>query len=296
MSKPLDKQTFIITGAGKGLGRAYALHLAALGANVVVNNRRHAGEALSSAERVVAEISAAGGKAVAEHSDAEDPKSGEHLLAAALDHFGVLNGLVANAGVSEGASFHKQSLDDLRRTIEINLMGTLNVVHAAYQHLYQQGSGSIVVTTSVAGLYGEHGLPAYSTSKAGLLGLMYALSKEGKRHNVRVNALAPYGATQMTEEHLTDELKERMRPDRVAPVVAWLMNPACTVTGEIIIAGGGRMGTARVREPVPVETADDADFAAMDQAWQKLSSLPLEMAYRSALQHSGGFLRDLRSE
>ncbi len=291
MPKILQDQTFIITGAGKGLGRSYALHLAALGANIVVNNRSHAGEAQSSAERVVAEITAAGGKAIAEHSDAEDPNSGVNLLTRALDAFGGLDGLVANAGVAEGTSFHKQSLSELRRTIEINLMGTMNVVHAVYQRLYQQSHGSIVVSTSVAGLYGEHGLPAYSVSKAGLLGLMYALSKEGARHQVRVNALAPYGATQMTEEHLTDELKERMRPERVAPVVAWLMNPACSVNGEIIIAGGGLMGTARVREPVPVETADDADFAAMDQAWQKLSSLPLEIAYRGALQHSGGFLK-----
>lgn len=291
MSKPLQAQTFIITGAGKGLGRGYALHLAALGANVVVNNRSHAGEARSSAERVVAEITAAGGKAVAEHSDAEDPNSGENLLATALDTFGDLDGLVANAGVAEGTSFHKQSLAELRRTVEINLMGTMNVVHAVYQHLYQQSLGSIVVSTSVAGLYGEHGLSAYSVSKAGLLGLMYALSKEGVRHQVRVNALAPYGATQMTEEHLTDELKERMRPERVAPVVAWLMNPACSVSGEIIIAGGGLMGTARVREPVPVGIADDADFAAVDQAWRKLSGLPLDIAYRGALQHSGGFLK-----
>jgi len=120
---------------------------------------------------------------------------------------------------------------------------------------------------------------------------MYALSKEGARHQVRVNALAPYGATQMTEEHLTDELKERMRPERVAPVVAWLMNPACSVNGEIIIAGGGRMGTARVREPLPVAISDDADFSAIDQAWQQLSSLPLDQAFRGALQHSGAFLK-----
>jgi len=291
MSKPLDNKSFIITGAGKGLGRGYALHLAALGANIVVNNRSHAGEAQSSAERVVAEIRAAGGRAVAEHSDAEDPQSGERLLQSALDNFEGLDGLVANAGVAEGTSFHKQSLAELRRTIEINLMGTVNVVHAVYQYLYQQGRGSIVVSASVAGLYGEHGLPAYSTSKAALLGLMYALSKEGARHQVRVNALAPYGATQMTEEHLTDELKERMRPERVAPVVAWLMNPACSVNGEIIIAGGGRMGTARVREPLPVAISDDADFSAIDQAWQQLSSLPLDQAFRGALQHSGAFLK-----
>jgi NAD(P)-dependent dehydrogenase (short-subunit alcohol dehydrogenase family) len=291
MTRALEGKTFIITGAGKGLGRGYALHLASLGANVVVNNRSHAGQSQSSAERVVAEIIAAGGNAVADHSDAEDPQCGEYLLATALEAFDTVHGLVANAGVAEGTSFHKQSLEQFRRTVDINLMGTVYAVHPIYKYLYDQGQGSILVSTSVAGLYGEHGLPAYSTSKAGLLGLMYALSKEGKRHNVRVNALAPYGATQMTEEHLSEQLKERMRPERVAPVVAWLMNPACSVNGEVIIAGGGLMGTARVREPVPVEIADEADFTAVDQAWQKLSSLPLDLAFRGALQHSGAFLK-----
>lgn len=290
MSNPLQDQTFIITGAGKGLGRGYALHLASLGANIVVNNRSHAGESQSSAERVVAEITDAGGKAIAEHSDAEDPRSGERLLATALEHFGALHGLIANAGVAEGTSFHKQDLAQFCRTIDINLMGTVYAVHPIYKHLYEQEQGSIVVSTSVAGLYGEHGLPAYSTSKAALLGLMYVLSKEGKRHNVRVNALAPYGATQMTEEHLTEELKERMQPERVAPVVAWLMNPACSVNGEIIIAGGGRMGSERHREPIPVAYADDADFATIDQAWQVLTSQPYDQAFRGALQHSGAFL------
>jgi NAD(P)-dependent dehydrogenase (short-subunit alcohol dehydrogenase family) len=267
------------------------LHLATLGANVVVNNRSHAGENQSSAERVVAEIIAAGGNAVADHSEAEDPQCGEYLLAMALETFGSVHGLVANAGVAEGTSFHKQSLEQFRRTVDINLMGTVYAAHPIYKYLYDQGQGSIVVSTSVAGLYGEHGLPAYSTSKAGLLGLMYALSKEGKRHNVRVNALAPYGATQMTEEHLTEELKERMRTERVAPVVAWLMSPDCNVNGEIIIAGGGRMGTERHREPMPVAYADDADFTTMDQAWQTLTSQPYDQAYRGALQHSGAFVK-----
>ncbi|MDZ4731621.1 MAG: SDR family NAD(P)-dependent oxidoreductase [Xanthomonadales bacterium] len=287
----LQDKTFIITGAGKGLGRGYALHLASLGANVVVNNRSHVGETPSSAASVVAEIIAAGGKAVAEQSDAEDTLCGARLLQTALDSFGGIDGLVANAGVSEGTSFNKQDLAQFRRTIEINLMGTVNAVHPVYQHLYQQGHGSIVVSTSVAGLYGEHGLPAYSTSKAGLLGLMYALSKEGGRHNLRINALAPYAATQMTDEYLTDELRQQMHPERVAPVVAWLMNESCGVNGEIIIAGGGLMGHARVSEPVPVPIADEADFATIDQAWKQLREQPLEREYRSALQHSAAFLK-----
>jgi NAD(P)-dependent dehydrogenase (short-subunit alcohol dehydrogenase family) len=288
----LQDRTFIVTGGGKGLGRAYSRYLAALGANVVVNNRSHAGESISSAERVVAEITATGGKAVAEHSSAENVASGERLLACALDTFGRLDGLVANAGVSEGVSFHKQDLADFRKVIEINLMGTVNVVHPVFRHLYQQGHGSIIVSTSVAGLYGEHGLPAYSTSKAGLLGLMYSLSKEGARHQVRVNALAPYGSTQMTEENLSESMRERMNPDRVAPVVAWLMSEGCTVNGEVIIAGGGLMGTASTREPEPVPLpAPEAGFAAMAEAWNSLIGKPLECEYQGALQHFAGFIK-----
>jgi len=290
MANALQDQTFIITGAGKGLGRAYAVHLASLGANIVVNNRAHAGEVQSSAERVVAEIRAQGGKAAADHSDAEDEACGEKMLATAVQHFGGLDGLVANAGVAEGQSFHKQTLAELRRTIEINLMGTIQAVHPIYRYLYDQQRGSIVVSTSVAGLYGEHGLPAYSASKAGLLGFMRSLSKEGIRHQVRVNALAPYGATQMTDEHLTDALRQLMRPERVAPVVAWLMNENCTANGEIIIAGGGLLGTARVREPQPVAIPENGDFVAIEQAWLQLNDQPMDITYRGALQHSAGFL------
>jgi len=290
MALALDQQTFIITGAGKGLGRGYALHLAALGANVVVNNRRHEGESRSSAERLVDEITAAGGSAVAEHSEVESPDCGERLLAAALDTFGSLDGLVANAGVSEGRSFNKQELSDFRRVVEINLMGTVHAVHPVFRHLYRHRRGSIVLSTSVAGLYGEHGLPAYSTSKAGLLGLMQALSKEGRGHDVRVNALAPYAATQMTEENLPAAMRERLRPERVAPVVAWLLSGDCRVTGETIIAGGGRMTTAGVREPEPVAIPDNADFGAIAKAWDELGQRSLEKAYRGALDHFAGFM------
>ncbi|MEJ8567884.1 SDR family NAD(P)-dependent oxidoreductase [Elongatibacter sediminis] len=292
MTGPLHNRTYIITGAGKGLGRAYALHLARLGASLVVNNRKHEGERESSAERVVGEITAAGGQAVAEHSDAEDRACGERLLETALEAFGRVDGLIANAGVSEGRSFHKQSLEELHRTLDINLAGTLNAIHPVFRHCYEQSRGAFIVTTSVAGLYGEHGLPAYSTSKAGLIGLARAIGKEGGRHGVRVNALAPYGATQMTEAQLSDDLIERMRPERVAPVVAWLLSDDCPVNGEVVIAGGGRLATAGVREPSPVEIADDADFSTVARAWDELTQRSLERHYGGALDHFAGYLGD----
>ena len=210
----LKDKVIVITGAGKGLGRAYARYCASLGAHVVVNNRRHAGENVASADQTVEEIQREGGSAVAEYSSVEVPESGQNLLACALDAFGRVDALIANAGVTEGVAFRKQSLEAFRQIIELNLFGTVNAVQPFFRHLYEQRAGNILVSTSVAGLFGEHGLPAYSTAKAGVLGLMHSLSQEGARAGVRVNAIAPYGWTQMTREHLPKEFE----PSSAAPV------------------------------------------------------------------------------
>ena len=135
MPKPFDNKVVAITGAGKGLGRAYAHHFAALGARVVLNNRSHEGEQKSSADLVVEEIVSAGGDAIAEYSSVEDRKAGDRLLACAIKHYGRLDCLVANAGVIENRSFRKQSLEQFREVLEINLMGTVNVVHPIFRHM-----------------------------------------------------------------------------------------------------------------------------------------------------------------
>lgn len=275
MSGEFKGKVVAITGAGKGLGRAYALHFAALGASVVVNNRRHAGAAESSADRVVAEIRAAGGKAVADYNAVENPEAGAGLLASALENFGRLDCLVANAGITEGKPFRQQSLREFREVLEINLMGTVNVVHPAFCHLCEQQSGSVVVSTSSAGLFGEFGLPAYSTSKAGLIGLMRSLSLEAASKNVQVNAIAPYAATQMTERHLSGEVSAAMAPERVAPVVAWLASGA--VSGEILLAGGGHVARARMHTTRVMSVND-----IRDGNLEPLQRSPLDRAFDSA--------------
>ena len=289
-----ENRVVAITGAGKGLGRAYALYLAQLGASVIVNNRRHPGETLSSADQVVAEIRASGGRAVAEYSSVEDPVAGQGLLETALNSFGQLDALVANAGVSEGCTFHKQDLADFRQVLEINLMGTVNVVHPIYRHMYSEGKGAIVVSSSVAGLYGEHGLPAYSTSKAALLGLMYALSTEGASHGIRVNALAPFASTQMTSENMPPALDAQLQPDRVAPVVAWLISNQCTLNGETLITGAGRVARARSTETAPQSLPKGLDYdpEALQSAWDQLADQPLERNFRGALEQFGKFIVD----
>lgn len=290
MTVDFNNKVIAITGAGKGLGRAYAMHLAELGASVVVNNRRHEGETLSSADRVVDEIVNAGGKAVAEYSSVEDVDSGDKLLAVALENFGRLDGLVANAGVMEsGGTFRKQSIASLREVLEINLMGTINVVHPVFRHFCEQQSGSIVVCTSSAGLFGEFGLPAYSVSKAAVIGLMYSLSLEGAAKNVQVNAIAPYAATQMTDGYVATEVFERLDSARVAPHVAQLLSGA--INGEILISGGGRVARARMQTTMPTTVPD---VGSID--FQTLVAAPMELDFKGARENFEDFVAGLDSD
>lgn len=290
----LKDKVIVITGAGKGLGRAYALYLASLGASIVVNNRRHPGEVLSSADQTVADIKANGGNAIAEYSSVEQPGVGEHLLNVALDTYGQLDAVIANAGVSEACSFHKQELQDFRAIIEINLMGTVNVLHPAFRHMYAQRSGCMIVSTSVAGLYGEHGLPAYSTSKAALLGLVHSLSQEGAAHGLRINALAPFAATPMTEKDLPAALKQQLKPERISPLLAWLISDSCKLNGEIIISGTGRVSRARMMESAALCLPDsfENDDDLLTGIWAQLVDLPLSRTSKGALEQFKQFLSD----
>jgi len=248
----------IVTGAGKGLGRAYALFLAARGASVIVNNRRHArDESGDPADRVADEIVRAGGTAVSDDGDAMDASAGAQMVETALARFGRLDILIANAGVNESVPFRKQSLDDFRRVMEVNFFGTLAVAHSAFRAMYAAGYGRILLTTSTAGLYGGVGLPAYSSSKAAVIGLMRALSLEGARGGVLVNAIAPYATTHMTEALTPARLHVPFDPDKVAPVAAWLVSEKQRRSGEIIICGGGALRVARMTESGSALLADD---------------------------------------
>ncbi len=253
------KRVVIITGAGGGLGRAYALDLGARGLRVVVNNRRRQIDesGLGTAQKVAREICDRGGEAIANENDARDAGSGEAMVRQALDTWGRLDALVANAGVDQHKAFHKITLDEVREIMEINFFGTLYATHAAYAHMRTQGHGRIVVSTSSAGLHGLHGLSAYAASKAALVGLMRSVAAEGKSHDVLCNAVAPYAATKMTEKHGDDRFLAAMRPEYVAPLVALLVSERCGVNGQTIVAGGGRFRPAAMVEG-PGVIYDDA--------------------------------------
>jgi NAD(P)-dependent dehydrogenase (short-subunit alcohol dehydrogenase family) len=251
-ARDMRDRVVIVTGAGKGLGRAYALDLAARGASVVVNNRWADRSQASSAEAVVAEIRAQGGQAVANLDPAEKPEAGAALVAQALEAFGRLDAVVSNAGVPETLRLHRQTSEGFRKVFDINFFGAFHLVHAAWPLLSAAPAGRVVVSASSAGLHGGDGMAAYASSKAALIGLVRGLAVEGRPRNLMINAIAPYAVTAMTEQHLAPGLAERMDPAAVAPLVSWLASEACDVTGQTLVSGGGRVRIATAVEGQPV--------------------------------------------
>jgi len=253
----LQGRVAIVTGAGKGLGRAWALHLAALGAAVVVNNRGAPGR--GSADEVVGEIRRAGGSAVADCHSVEATEAGQRLVEAALGEFGRLDIVVANAGVDRAGSFHKRSLAEFEEVFSINFMGTARLLHAAWPVLREGGYGRVLVSSSTAGLFGNHGQAAYAASKAALHGLLKTLALEGASRGVLVNAIAPYAVTQLTAAAFPGDQALAFVPEATAPLVGWLVSEDCSLTGQTFIAGaGGARRTVTMESDTVVLGSDPA--------------------------------------
>lgn len=246
----LNGRSAIVTGAGKGLGRAYALHLAACGASVLVNNRRHPGEsdAQTSAQQTVDAIRVAGGVAEANWSDVADAESGITMVEQARAAFGRIDIVVANAAIDKAARFQKQCMADFRAVFDVGFFGNLHLAHAAWPHLIGQSYGRVILTASSAGLYADHGMGAYSASKAAVIGLMRTLAIEGRSHNVLANVISPYGYSQMTAPYMSAEMQMQFDPALVAPLVAWLASEACDVSGEVLVSGAGLVRRASIGE------------------------------------------------
>lgn len=278
MTNGATGRVVLVTGGGKGLGRAFALDLAARGANLVINNRNRTvdSDGRGPADHVVAEILAAGGEAIADHSDVTDPGSGQRMVNAAIDRYGRLDAIVASAGVSHPAMLHRSSVEDVQAVLDINLTGALRTVLAGLEVFRRQGQGRVVLVSSVGGLYGEVGLGAYSASKGALTALGRTLALEGPRYGVHTNVLLPYATTQMTEGDMPSDLASRMDPALVAPVVSALLDPACTLNGRVLVAGGGGLRVADIVEgttvPIPEGSLDGQGLA--DLVARSNASLP----------------------
>jgi 3-hydroxy-3-methylglutaryl CoA synthase/NAD(P)-dependent dehydrogenase (short-subunit alcohol dehydrogenase family) len=246
----LDGKVALVTGAGAGLGRAYALELARRGAAVVVNDlgggKDGNGGSASAAAAVVAEIAAAGGRAVANHDSVATAAGGAAMVQAAIDAFGRLDIVINNAGILRDRSLVKLTDADLGAVLAVHLHGAFHVTRAALPHLRAAGAGRVILTTSAAGLYGNFGQTNYAAAKLGLVGFMNALELEGERHGILVNTVAPLARTRLTEEMLPPDLAERMQPEHVVPLVVYLASDRCTTTGEVFNAGLGFFSRAAI--------------------------------------------------
>lgn len=241
--QPLAGRVAIVTGGGKGLGRAFSLHLASLGCAVVVNNRNRQVDpgGRGPADHVVDEIVSAGGRAVADHGDVAEPATADALVSTALERWGRLDACVTSAGVSSPQLFHKTTAENLATVLGINVLGTAFVVAAAMRVMREAGHGRIVLVSSTAGLHGEPTASAYSASKGAVIALGRTVAAEGARRGVLTNVLLPYATTQMTEAGMDPRHADTMRPDAVAPVVSALVDPRCELNGQVIVAGGGAL-------------------------------------------------------
>jgi NAD(P)-dependent dehydrogenase (short-subunit alcohol dehydrogenase family) len=258
----------IVTGAGKGLGRAFALDLAAAGAKVVVNNRNREVDAagLGPADHVVAEIIAAGGQAIAEHSDVTDPAAANGLLDLALDTWGRIDFLVANAAVSGTGMFHKSTPEQFDRVTAINIGGTAHVAMLCSARMREAGFGRLVLIASTAGLHGEPTAAAYSASKGALIALGRAIAVEGARRNVLTNLVLPYATTQMTDTGMHTDYRDVMTAESVAPVVTALVDPGSTVNGQVLVCAAGALRAATAVEFGPVALPGGAVTPAVLEA------------------------------
>jgi len=246
-----DNRIAVITGAARGLGRAYALLLASRGAKVVVNDNggstKGDGVDTGPAQEVVREIKAAGGEAVACTESVATPAGGKAIIQAALDHFGGIDILIHNAGNVRYGSLKEISYEDFDSVLNVHLRGAFHVVRPAFPLMCKAGYGRIVLTSSVGGLYGNRNVVNYGMSKAGMIGLSNVAAIEGAAEGVKCNLIVPGAVTRMAEG-LDTSAYPPMGPDLVAPVVGWLSHESCSISGEMLISMAGRVARAFLAE------------------------------------------------
>jgi NAD(P)-dependent dehydrogenase (short-subunit alcohol dehydrogenase family)/putative sterol carrier protein len=246
MTLRFDGKVAIVTGAGAGLGRAYAHLLASRGAKVVVNDLggsvKGEGGNSKAADVVVDEIKKAGGVAVANYDSVE---FGEKIVKTAVDAFGTVDIVINNAGILRDVSFMKMSNDDWDLIMKVHLKGSFSVARAAWDIMRQKGFGRIINTGSSSGLYGSFGQVNYSAAKMAMHGFSQALAKEGEKRNIRVNTICPLAASRMTETVLPKEVLANIQPEYVAPLVAYLCHESSEETGGLFEVGAGYVAKLR---------------------------------------------------
>ena len=276
MTINFDGRVAIVTGAGGGLGRSHALELAKRGAKVVVNDLGGAadgtGGSSEAAARVVEEIEAAGGVAIANGGSVSDVQGARSMVDAAMSAWGRVDVLINNAGILRDKSFTKMSIEDFRAVLDVHLMGAMYCTSAVWPIMREQNYGRVVMTTSPSGLYGNFGQTNYGAAKLGLVGFMNTLKIEGAKNNVFTNAIAPVAATRMTENLMPAEALKRLGPELVTPAVLFLCSEQAP-NGVIMQAAGGRYSVACMVESSGVDLGADATVEDIVDNYAKIADL-----------------------
>ncbi|WP_374575807.1 SDR family NAD(P)-dependent oxidoreductase [Phenylobacterium sp.] len=292
-----DGKVAIVTGAGGGLGRQHALELARRGAKVVVNDLGGSvdgsGGSSAAADAVVAEIKAAGGEAISNGSSVTDDAGVALMVKQAMDAWGRIDILVANAGILRDKSFAKMEIADFELVLNVHLMGTVKPAKAVWEIMREQNYGRIVVTTSSSGLYGNFGQSNYGAAKLGIIGFMNTLKLEGQKNNIHVNAISPVAATRMTENLMPPEMLEKLRPEYVTPGVVYLCSEEAP-TGAILAAGAGVFAVSRIYETEGVYLGEGGlSVEEIRDNWEKIADPEGQKAYFAGGEQGAKFFRKL---
>jgi NAD(P)-dependent dehydrogenase (short-subunit alcohol dehydrogenase family)/acyl dehydratase/putative sterol carrier protein len=293
-----DDRVAIITGAGGGLGRVYALELAKRGAKVVINDFGGATDGSGDgsqgpADQVVEEIKALGGQAVANYDNVASVDGGQNIVKAALDAFGTVDILINNAGILRDKSFLKMKPENWLAVLDVHLNGAYNVSRPAFGVMKEMGYGRILMTTSAAGLYGNFGQTNYSAAKMGLVGLMNTLKLEGEKYDIKVNTIAPVAASRLTADILPAEFIDKLKPELVAPMALYLVSEQCPVSGNIYNAGMGCFNRAAVVTGAGVVVSHGREIPTPEQLlakWEAVSDLTGAKEYSNVTEQVGDIL------
>jgi NAD(P)-dependent dehydrogenase (short-subunit alcohol dehydrogenase family) len=277
-----DDRVVIITGAGNGLGKTYALEMGARGAKVVVNDLGGSafgdGSDKAAADVVVDEIKAAGGEAVANYDSVTD---GDKIVQTAMDTFGKIDIVVNNAGILRDKTFHKMTDTDWDLIYDVHVKGAYKVTHAAWPHMREQNYGRIIFTASAAGIYGNFGQTNYAMAKLGLHGMSQTLALEGRNKNVFVNTIAPIAGSRLTETVMPQEIVDALRPEFVMPLVLKLCDENSSETGGLYEVGAGWIGKVRWERTKGTNFSIKEGFTPEDvnDAWE--ANRPIMMNLRA---------------
>ena len=293
-----DGKVAIVTGAGGGLGRQHALELARRGAKVVVNDlggsMDGSGGGSDAANKVVEEIKALGGEAIANGSSVTDDAGVARMVKDAMDAWGRIDILVNNAGILRDKTFAKMEIADFQVVVDVHLMGTVKPAKAVWEIMRAQNYGRIVVTTSSTGLYGNFGQSNYGAAKLALVGFMNSLKLEGQKNNVHVNAISPVAATRMTENlGMPEQVLAQLKPEYVTPGVVFLCSEDAP-TGAVLTAGAGAFALSRIVETEGVYLGGEATVESIRDNWSKITDEAGAKAYLNGGEQTAKFFRKMQ--